>query len=102
MSKISGINKLGVGLLMLVLLSGLMGIDPISAQSVLEVTGGSDVFSGENVSPVATGTAEVVAAGVWIAPDGGGNLSSDVEETLLRLAGPSRRAVLATSLRNDT
>ncbi|HPJ30664.1 MAG TPA: SpoIIE family protein phosphatase [Methanothrix sp.] len=90
MSKISGINKLGFGLLVLVLLSGLMGIDPICAQSVLEVTGGSDVFSGENVSPVAAGTAEVVAAGVWIAPDGGGNLSSDVEETLLRLAGPSR------------
>lgn len=90
MAKISRINRLSFGLLLLVLLSGLLGMSPISGESVLEAAGGADLFAGENGSEVAKGTAEIVAAGVWIAPDGGKNVSDGVEEILPYLAGPSR------------
>ena len=90
MAKISRINRLSFGLLLLVLLSGLLGMSPISGESVLEAAGGADLFAGENGSEVAKGTAEIVAAGIWIAPDGGKNVSDGVEEILPYLAGPSR------------
>ena len=90
MAKISRINRLSFGLMALVLLMGLFGISPIVAESAPEAVGVADVFAGENGSEVAKGTADIVAAGVWIAPDGWENVSEGAEETLASLAGPSR------------
>jgi sigma-B regulation protein RsbU (phosphoserine phosphatase) len=86
MAKISSFNKLGLGLLALILLAADVSLAPIGAVSVPERGWSDDVLLGENESA----TAEVLAAGVWIAPDGGDDVTEEMRETLLSLSGPAR------------
>jgi sigma-B regulation protein RsbU (phosphoserine phosphatase) len=90
MPKISSLNKLSLGLLALILLVAEVSLAPISAVSVLATGRGGDVLLSENESATAGGLAEVIAAGVWIAPDGGDNLTEDMRDTLLSLSDPAR------------
>jgi len=90
MAKISSFNRLSLGLLALILLAALVLLGPISAASILDMGGDRDTVPGENGSMTAKDLAEIIAAGVWIAPDGGDNVSEDVMETLLSLSGPAR------------
>ncbi|HII07105.1 MAG TPA: SpoIIE family protein phosphatase [Methanotrichaceae archaeon] len=90
MTKISSFNGLGFRLLALILLAAQVLLGPISAVSFLEMGGDADAVPGENGSTTAKGLAEALAAGVWIAPDGGDNVSEGLRETLLSLSGPAR------------
>jgi sigma-B regulation protein RsbU (phosphoserine phosphatase) len=90
MVKISSFNGLGLGLLALILLTAQVLLGPIGAVSILETGGDGDVHLGENESVTAKGMSEVIAAGVWIAPYGGDNVSEGMRETLLSLSGPAR------------
>jgi sigma-B regulation protein RsbU (phosphoserine phosphatase) len=86
MAKISSFNKLSLGLLALILLAADVSLAPIVAVSAQETGWGGDVLLGENESA----TVEAIPAGVWIAPDGGDDLSEGMREILLSLSGPAR------------
>ncbi len=86
MAKISSFNKLSLGLLALILLTAEVSLAPAGAISVPETGWGGDFLLGEDES----GTAEVIAAGVWIAPDGGDNLSEGMRDDLISLSAPAR------------
>ncbi len=90
MAKISSFNGLSLGLLALILLAALVSLGPTGAVSILEMGGDRDAVPGENGSTTAKGLAEALAAGVWIAPDGGDNVSEGMRETLISLLGPAR------------
>ncbi|MGC9514564.1 SpoIIE family protein phosphatase [Methanocrinis sp.] len=65
-------------------------IEPIGAISILDMGGNGDAAPDEDGNATSKGPTELIAAGVWIAPDGGENVSAGVEETLLSISGPSR------------
>jgi sigma-B regulation protein RsbU (phosphoserine phosphatase) len=90
MAKISSFNKLSLGLLVMILLAAEVSLAPIGAVSVSETGWGEDVVLGENESATSIGLAEVIAAGVWIAPDGGDNLTEGMRDALISLTGPAR------------
>lgn len=90
MTKISSFNGLGFRLLALILLAAHVSLCPISAISILDMGGDADAVPGENGSTTAKGLAEALAAGVWIAPGGGDNVSEGMRDTLLSLSGPAR------------
>jgi len=89
MAKISSLNGLSLRLLALILAAQVL-LAPIDAAAVMGTDGDGDVLLGENESAIAKGLAEVIDAGVWIAPYGGDNLSEGMRETLLSLSGPAR------------
>ncbi len=89
MADISKTNGRGLELLVLILLAAELLLAPIGAISILDM-GDEDAVSGEDGDATSKGPKEFIAAGVWIAPDGGYNVSAGVEETLLSLFGPSR------------
>lgn len=83
MAEISGKKRLCLWLLPLILVA----LAPTACGAAAEGAGGT----GNNESSAAKGPAEVVAAGIWIAPGGGwDNVTGEVEETLRSLSGPSR------------
>jgi len=89
MAKISSFNGLSLGLLALILLAAQVSLVPTDAVSIFEI-GDKDAISSENGSDTAEGLAEALAAGVWVAPDGGEDLSEGMRETLISLSGPAR------------
>ncbi|MGB3944861.1 MAG: SpoIIE family protein phosphatase [Methanothrix sp.] len=72
--------------MVLILLATVVLLGEIAAASISEMGG---VIGGERRT-TGEGVTEAIEAGVWIAPDGGDEISPDAEETLLYLSGPSR------------
>ncbi len=89
MAKISSFNGESLWLLALILATQVL-LASIDATAVMGTGGDGEVLLSENGSANVRGFAEVIAAGVWIAPDGGDNLSEGMRETLLSLSGPAR------------
>jgi len=86
MAKISNFNGQGLGLLMLILLTAEVSLALVGAVSIPKMGWGVDGVFGENENA----TAEILDAGVWIAPDGGDNLTESMRGDLVSLSGPAR------------